>query len=294
MPIPNLTFVVFTRNEEDRLPFVIRNLQDFGPILVVDNESVDQTQIIAKQYGCRLLVRKATGFNEDVSTLNDVFAAVDSDWIYRCDADEIIDADVLRDIERVVRGGKHDIIRIMRKNYLYGEFCNDVWADYHTKAYKKTAIDFTGNKIHQFGVPVVPENRIYQMPSNLFVHHLVSNTVDAYLHTFLRYSTMDAEQNEGPAFNPKRLMLLPIRLILKQILFRGAWKAGLAGSYMAAHQILYSLLVYMKTHEPRELRTTDAIIRKNSEIAASILDRFAPPLNPKTPAAPAAKGDNVR
>jgi len=162
-----VTFVLFTYNEEQRIERAIQNFIPFGPVLVVDNESEDQTRQIALRHGCEVLIHKNAGWVEDEITTARVKSAVGTPWIYWGFADEMVDAKTIRAILSEIDSGRCDIVNIARKNYYYGEFCHELFADRMNRIFKKDAIDFTGNKIHCFG-KVVPGSRIHRLPAAFF------------------------------------------------------------------------------------------------------------------------------
>ncbi len=47
----SITVIIVTKNEEENLPRCLKALRDFDQILIVDSQSTDQTETIAKQYG---------------------------------------------------------------------------------------------------------------------------------------------------------------------------------------------------------------------------------------------------
>ncbi|OAQ38796.1 hypothetical protein A5893_12160 [Pedobacter psychrophilus] len=53
-----ITFVIFTYNEEDRIERVIKNLKNYGKVLLADNNSTDKTHEIAHKYDCEIFLRK--------------------------------------------------------------------------------------------------------------------------------------------------------------------------------------------------------------------------------------------
>jgi glycosyltransferase involved in cell wall biosynthesis len=260
--LDQLTIVVFTFNEEKRLPWVIRNFSDFARILVVDNESTDQTVEIAKAAGCNVLINKNQGWVEDALTVERVFEAAETEWIYWGFADEMIKPDSLGFISKAISSGLYDIIKLQRKNYYYGKFCYGALASYQTKFFKNEAIDFTGNKIHNFGKEVVPSNRIFLTPSDCFVGHFIDDDISSYLNKINRYTDTEAEQLEGVnSFKFFRLFFFgPLKIALLDYLIRGGFRAGTPGFVLVFTQLLYSWIKAIKLYEKR-----NSIKRSNME-----------------------------
>ena len=45
----NITFVIFTYNEEKRIEYPIRNFINYGNVIIIDNFSTDKTKEIAEK-----------------------------------------------------------------------------------------------------------------------------------------------------------------------------------------------------------------------------------------------------
>jgi glycosyltransferase involved in cell wall biosynthesis len=264
-----ITFVLFTFNEEKRLERVIRNFVSFGHILVVDNESTDRTREIAQQYGCDILINKNAGWVEDEVTTARVKAAVATDWIYWGFADEMLDGATIRTILAAVRSGKYDIVNIARKNYYYGTFCHDLFADRMNRIFRKDAIDFRGNTIHGFG-QAVPGARICKLPLKYFVHHFISNTAKTYLNAMDRYTDLEMTA-ERAAPGLLRLLLATAKTFILNVLIHRGYKGGFPGYFLTSNMIYYQWLSAMKLYEKRSLLDRAAIELRNDEFRDRIL-----------------------
>ncbi|CEK19141.1 predicted glycosyltransferase [Chthonomonas calidirosea] len=274
MRIPNLTFVVFTYNEEARLPLVIRNFRSYGRILVVDNYSTDRTRDIAKEQGCDVLLnRNEGGFMENQETCDNVQSAVRTDWMFWLAADELVAADALEELERLIRSERYDVICMVRKNYFQGAFCHDIAIGYRARAFKKNTIDFRNNKIHEFGRIVAPKERVYYMPSRYFVHHLISNTAATYLETIQRYTEIEKKVRAPEELDRPLpyLLLLPFKALWSDYLLKGGIRGGRQAVHLSALMMIYSLLKAIKGYEAKMGLTADEIAKRNRQIAEMIL-----------------------
>ena len=265
----DITFVLFTSNEEQRVERVILNFLKFGKILLVDNESTDRTREIALQYDCDVLINKNAGWVEDELTTTRVKAAVKSEWIYWGFADEMVGAETMDAILFAVNSGKYDIVNLARKNYYYGEFCHDAFAARTNRVFRKDSIDFNGNKIHSFG-RVDPKARIHELPLEHYVHHFISNTAKSYLHAMDRYTDIERTEDR-PVPSMIRLILSGGKTIAGNLLFRRGYKAGTAGHFLVAQMVYYQWLSAMKLYERKALLDRGTIERKNDVFRDQIL-----------------------
>jgi len=274
MYIENITFVIFVWNEEARIERVLKNLTPYGQVLIVDNESTDGTLTIARKYGAEILINKNPGWVEDEDTVAKVKATVKTDWIYWGFADEMIDGSTLDEIGIHIKSGKYDIINITRKNYFYGRFCHNAFADRMNRIFKKDAIDFSGNEIHGFGRVVVLSDRVKELPDSYYVHHFISNTAKSYLLTMDRYT--DIEKPVVVSWrNFIKLPLAQIKLIWLNYIVRHGYKAGVPGFMLCLHMTYYSWLKAMKSWEYGNDISRDCIEARNDHYRDCILKRLS-------------------
>ena len=267
--LSDITFVLFTFNEEQRIERVILNFIKYGKVLLVDNESTDRTREIAMKYGCGVLINKNAGWVEDEVTTARVKAAVQSEWIYWGFADEMVGAETMDAILFAVDSGTCDIVNIARKNYYYGKFCHDAFAARTNRIFRKNSIDFTGNKIHLFG-RVDPKARIHKLPLKHYVHHFISNTAKSYLHALDGYTDVESTEDR-PVPSMLRLILSGGKMIAGNLLFRGGYKAGTPGFFLVVQMVYYRWLSAMKLYERKALLDRGAIELRNDVFRDQIL-----------------------
>ncbi len=248
MHCDKITFVIFTFNEEARVERAVRNFIASGRVLVVDNHSTDRTRELAEKTGATVLLNQNQGWVEDEKTTALVKAAVRTPWIYWAFADEMIDRPTMHTILQAVESDIYSIVRIVRKNYYYGRFCHDAYADALNRVFKKDAIDFTGNTIHHFGRVTVPDSQILALDGRkYFVHHFISNTAKTYLRVMDGYTDIQAARTAPRSAT--RTLLGMVRTVASNYLLRGGYKAGLPGFFFALQFAYYVALLNMKRYE---------------------------------------------
>lgn len=94
------------RNESKRLPVLLPLLSDFAEIVVVDQESTDNTVEICKSFGCKVLSDKATGYADTSRAL--CMAESSQNWILTLDADEFITNRFKEDIPQLIDSTRYD------------------------------------------------------------------------------------------------------------------------------------------------------------------------------------------
>ncbi|MBU3538247.1 glycosyltransferase [Polynucleobacter sp. UK-Gri1-W3] len=243
-----ITFVIFTFNEEDRVERVVKNFIKYGKVLIVDNYSVDRTREIALQLGSEILLHKNLGWVDDEFTALAVKDAVTTPWIYWGYADEMVSPGTLVEIQEKIKDSALDIISISRKNYYYGAYCFDAHSGYINRVFRKNAIDFIGNKIHNFGVVTVSKDKILRLNSKIyFIHHFISYTAKDHLRVIDRYTDIQVEEFESASLY--KIIGNILKIFLSNYIGKRGYKAGKAGFYLCMEQIFYHLNLYMKSDE---------------------------------------------
>lgn len=268
-----VTFVLFMYNEEKRVERAIRNFLSFGRVLIVDNYSSDQTVSIAQSMGASVVLHKNKGWVEDEETAAVVKSAVKTEWLYWGFSDEIVDYATMCAMLAAIDSGQYSIVNIARKNYYYGRFCHEAYQNSQSRAFKKNAIDFTGNVIHQFGKACVPDAEIcYLSSSRYFIHHFISNNAKSYLASLDRYTDIEAEKAKPVCLI--RMLLSMVRSFIGHYFLKGGYRSGRAGAYLAIQVSLYTFLLSVKAYERTKGLNVQSIEALNNQTRDHLLEEI--------------------
>mgnify|MGYP003624216392 CR=1 FL=1 len=271
----NITFIIFTYNEEKRIERVIKNLRGHGKILIADNKSTDNTLTIAKSYGCDIYIREKTCvYVETAEMMAALKSEVTTDWVYWGFADEMLELKTLNKIDGLITEDEYDVISIDRKNYYWGRFCYDAYASRTNKIFKVGAINFDGNKIHGFGKLSSDSIRVYDLPSDYYVHHFISNNIESYLNTINRYTNIESQQTLISSNIPMTFCRILLSAFINHFLLKKAYKAGMAGFALVCIQTFYSFTNIMKTFELKQGLINGEIEVLNNQYRDDILSQI--------------------
>jgi glycosyltransferase involved in cell wall biosynthesis len=271
----NITFIIFTYNEEKRIERVIKNLRGYGKILIADNKSTDNTLTIAKSYGCDIYIREKTCvYVETAEMMAALKSEVTTDWVYWGFADEMLELKTLNKIDGLISQDEYDVISIERKNYYWGRFCYDAYASRTNKIFKVGAISFDGNKIHGFGKLSSDSICVYDLPSDYYVHHFISNNIDSYLNTINRYTNIESKQ----AILQKNIFISIFKVLVGgffiQFFLKGAYKAGFSGLALVCINTFYTIVNILKTIELKIGLDAGEIEKLNNMTREDMLTKF--------------------
>lgn len=245
-----ITAVINTFNEEKTIEQVLNSLSWVDEIIVCDMHSDDNTPIIAKKLGAKVLFHKRVGYVEPAR--NFVISKASHEWVLVVDADEEIPpslADFIKDF--VNKKTVSNYLEIPRRNIIFGKWMKASmwWPDYHVRFFKKGSVVW-GNKIHSKpkvegqGVKIPPEERW------AIIHHNY-NSVSQYLQRMIRYSEIQARElrKDGYKFDWTDLIRKPLSEFLGRFFANKGFEDGLHGFALSVLQAFSFFIMYLRVWE---------------------------------------------
>lgn len=104
----DITVLILTRNEEVNLPDCLKSIKDFAKrIVIVDSESTDKTEKIAREYGADFYVHPfeyhARQFNWGLDNTD-----INTKWTLRLDADERLTPALCKELSQLMKDHEYD------------------------------------------------------------------------------------------------------------------------------------------------------------------------------------------
>ena len=190
-----ITFLVFTFNEEHRLEYYLRCIQGWGHIVIIDNHSTDKTREIAARYTEHIHTFLNPGYIENKETMDFALSKVTTKWAYLGYVDELLPEPLLEKMTQIARGSQYKIVEIYRKNFMYGQEIFN-YGKHHLRMLIPGAVDFTGNIVHKLGKSLVTTRQLYKIPAcdkTSLWHFSSYNTCKLEL-AHNRYAELEASQ----------------------------------------------------------------------------------------------------
>ncbi len=111
-----LSVVILTKNEEKRIADCINSVSDWADeVIVVDDESTDNTREIAKSLGAKVFVRK---MDIEGRHRNWAYSKAKNDWVFSVDADERPTEELKQEIASVINNTEHVYFAIPFRTYI--------------------------------------------------------------------------------------------------------------------------------------------------------------------------------
>lgn len=186
---PQLSVVIITKNEAQRLPTCLASVTFADELIVVDSGSIDGTQDIARQAGAKVIeTTDWPGFGLQKQRGLDAAHGV---WVLCLDADEWLDEELTRAIQRTVASSDTDpslpqVYEVDRLSAFCGQWMRaGSWSpDYGVRLFKRGAARFSEDLVHE---RLVFDLKPARLPGRL-LHNSITSVHDG-LEKMNRYTT---------------------------------------------------------------------------------------------------------
>lgn len=245
-----LSVVINTFNEEKNIANAIKSVDFADEILICDMYSDDDTAVIAKKLGAKIIFHKRVGFVEPAR--NFAISRAEGDWVLILDADEEIPESLKEKIQEVIsKESVVTFVEIPRQNIIFGKAMKASlwWPDYHIRLFKKNAVTW-GNKIHS---KPKTEGQGLRLPEQerLAIKHNHYDTVSQFIQRMDRYTTIQAKEikESGYEFDWKDLISKPLGEFLSRYFAGRGFEDGLHGLALSFLQAFSHFVMYLKVWE---------------------------------------------
>jgi glycosyltransferase involved in cell wall biosynthesis len=240
----NLSLIITTKNEEHDLPKCLESVKGLADeIILVDDNSTDQTLQIAKNYNAKIFSRT---FDNYSNQKNYALGLAQNEWILHLDPDETLTLELKDEIKEIVsaKDQPYNGFYIGYINYFLGKKMNygGLGTEKHLRLFKKENVAFGLQLVHE-GIKVQGQTAVLK---NKIVHNSYPN-MEEYLEKLNRYTTLAACQMhaQGKKFSFFKLLVFPFQFH-KRYTFRLGFLDGTAGLIWAGLSAFYTVVKYAK------------------------------------------------
>lgn len=248
----DLSVVIITKNEESNLERCLSSLPQGAEVIVLDSGSVDGTLDIAKRFQCKVDHRN---FDHYSNQKNAAIEMATRSWILSIDADEELTADLVDEIEKVIKSPQaaqgYRLPRrlcFMGKQMRFGKNTND----FPIRLFRRSGNRFKG-EIHE--VVQVVDNQLSSLSNGFILHYSYKDTED-YLKRLNLYTSLVAKQYYEKGKSSPSPVVVVSRFVLEFILtyvLRLGFLDGKQGLYYSILSSIYSFVKYLKLVELNEV-----------------------------------------
>ena len=235
-----ISAVLLAKNEAAVLARCLRSLAWVDEIVLVDDESSDDTVAIAEEYGAQVFHRKLDRY--DVQR-NSAAQQSTCDWVLSIDPDEEVTSELAAEIRAVIeQPNALDVYGIPFRHRIFGRWIeHGGWPAPLTRLYRRDQ-QWQG-AVHE---QVVKGARYGVLKGSM--KHYSHRTVSEFLQKLDRYTEREAtaRAEAGGKHSDLKMLLSPLRDFFHRYLLEGGWRDGTAGLILAVLMAFYVFNVRAK------------------------------------------------
>lgn len=242
----DLTAVIIAKNEAEMLGACLKTLVWCSEVVVVDDNSTDETREIAKKHGAKLVPFSNPSFAE---LRNHALKQVKTNWLFYIDADERVTPQLAAEIAKEIATAEVSALSMKRDNFFFGtQFSHGGWQeDTVTRIFKASALQEWRGKIHES--PVF-SGTAKTLKNSLI--HFSHRSIVSGLFKSASWTPMEAELLYKAGIAPVGVMTVlrkGIMEFLRRGVFKKGYQDGAAGMMEAIIQGINRILVYAQVWE---------------------------------------------
>jgi glycosyltransferase involved in cell wall biosynthesis len=241
-----LSVVVLAKNEEERIARCLDSVKWADEIVVVDDESMDETVRIVRQYTDRIFIRK---MDIEGKHRNWAYAQAKNSWVLSLDADEIVTSELKEEIEGVLGSNpRENGFTIPRRNYI-----GDYWVRYggwypspQLKLFRKDKFRYEEVGVHPRAFMDDPCGHL----KSDIIHRSYKNLED-FLNKLNNQTTREADKwfQQNKPMRLGRFIYRSMDRFMRTYVGRKGYRDGFIGFVVSFNASLYQFISYLKYRE---------------------------------------------
>jgi glycosyltransferase involved in cell wall biosynthesis len=227
---PDVTAVIAAHDEAANIEACIASVEWAREVIVVENESTDDTVDRARGAGATVI---SPAFTTIGAARNNAIVRARTGWVLVVDADERCTPELAREIAEVVaRPGDVSAYRVPRRNFFLGkEIRHGGWGSDKPIRLFRRELRYNASLVHEH--VDVTSGAVGEVGNSLLHYTYVS--LDQYFEKFDRYSRWWAQQNfaRGRRGGAGAVVLKPPARFVSMYLLKGGFRDGARGLVLA-------------------------------------------------------------
>ena len=272
----NITFVIFTYNEEKRIKYVLRNFVKYGEVLVLDDGSTDRTKEIVKRLGGKFIsrpIKTKQYITESQIMYNFIKQLVKTDWIFWGFTDNLMPKSLLEKLVEISQQTKIKYVNIPLYTYLWGYTKEPIQEGCSPRFFMKDYVDFSGNKIHGMGKFLGDKNEVLTLPNRkeYAIRHYSTFDLRKFVLAHLKYAEKEAHERhkEGQRFSLFRTLGSMVRYFI--LYNKNVLKIGKLSILVGLTYAFFRFMMFFRAYELENNITLESMEKKYSKAKEKLL-----------------------
>ncbi|EDP2921126.1 glycosyltransferase [Campylobacter jejuni] len=249
MNLKQISVIIIVKNAEQTLLECLNSLKDFDEIILLNNESTDNTLNIANEFkkdfaNLHIYHSAFIGFG---ALKNLALSYAKNDWILSIDADEVLENECIKELKNLELQ-EDNIIALSRKNLYKGEWIKACgwWPDHVMRVFNKTHTSFNENLVHE-SLILHKDSKKIKLQNGL--RHFAFEDIDSLLDKLQKYSKLWALQNLHKESSVCKALLRGIWTFFRNYVLKKGIFYGYKGFIISTCNGLGAFFKYMKLYE---------------------------------------------
>jgi len=244
-----ITGLINTWNEAETIRYAVESLRTWcDEVLVVDQQSSDDTARIARACGAKVIEVEATGYVEVIREMS--VAMTEHDWVMVLDSDEVVHPNLGKRLREIAETGEANVVRIPRRNMILGREMEhgQWWPNAKRRFFHKDHIDIRVEMHGGFHAAEGATEIMLPMDRECCLWHYSYHNIADVVWKSQRYTTVQAWQRSrsGRTPGPRRWFRVAVRQAWKEFVKGRAWRDGAPGIAVSVVRIMDRFLVQAK------------------------------------------------
>ncbi len=259
----NLSVVILTKNEENNIESCLSSVHDWADeIIVVDDESTDQTLTIAENYADQILKRK---MENEGSHRNWAYQKAKHEWVLSLDADEMVTEELQREIEDNLKDNDCAAFAIPLRTYI-----GDYWVKYggwypasKIRLFKKTKFRYEEVEVHP---RAFVDGKAGSLTKDII--HKGYPDFEHFLASLNRQTTLEAQKwiRTGQRITTGRIVRRSVDRFFRTLIRKRSFKDGFMGFMIAYFASLYQVMSFAKYWEMKRKLSAHSLQKPDEKL----------------------------
>jgi (heptosyl)LPS beta-1,4-glucosyltransferase len=230
---PGVTAVIAAHDESANIEACITSVEWAGEVIVVENDSADDTVALANAAGATVI---SPPFTTIGAARNQAIVRAKTPWVFVLDADERCTPELAKEIRDRIQTTDCVAYRVPRRSFFLGkEIRHGGWGGGKDKPVRlfRRDLRYNANQVHEH-VDVPAGASVGDLTNSLL--HYTYTSLDQYFEKFDRYSRWWAEQNyaKGRRGTAAAVFFKPPARFVSMYLVKRGFRDGARGLVLAS------------------------------------------------------------
>lgn len=245
-----LSVFITTFNNDRTLGACLESVKWADEIVVLDSFSTDNTEKIARLYGCKFSQHKFMGYGQQKQM---ALEQTSNQWVLLLDADEVLSPESQAEIRAILANGPDaDGYALPRQEQLFWKMSSPhVRMNHFLRLFDKKKGHVTSMPIH-----AAPEVQGVVRKLRHPFYHFGETSIHVKVDKINHYSTglVADKQAKGRRANPWIMVFYPPLFFIRSYVFKRNFLNGWAGFIGSVTMAYYAFLKYAKLYEAEQFK----------------------------------------